>query len=193
MSGKQQTKRSSRKNVLRAFETNINLDRLRYDQRVKPGKAIAKIKGLMTAALLYGIAFTLAYMSFNRGSIDEAFMTKMVFMLMIPTTVVGFFVFLITSNRREFPIREDIRAHVRDFEGEHGFLWRFEPLLKELALKKIDIEWLIKNSKEGTLVEMAPEDICATILALANVLQGNSQSSGQAMQEVENNLAEQQG
>ena len=189
MSGKQQTKRSSRKNVMRSFEEHINLDRLQYKARVKPGKAIAKIKGLLTAGIIYGLGFGLTVMSYNRGAIDETFMAKVVFIIMIPATVIGIFVFLITANRREFPIREDIRAHVRDFEGDDGYLWRFEPLLNSLELKKIDIEWLIKHSREGKLVEMAPEDICDTLIALSERLQGNSQGSGKALQEVEANLS----
>lgn len=190
MSGKQPSKRSSRKNVQRSFEANINLDRLQYKDRVKPGKAIAKIKGLMTAAVIYGLGFGLTFTSYTRGVIDETFMAKVIFIIMIPSTVIGIFVFLITANRREFPIREDIRAHVRDFEGEDGYLWRFEPLLNGLKIKKVDIEWLIKNSKEGKLVEMAPEDICDTLIALSELLQGNSQGSGKAMQEVESNLGQ---
>ncbi len=188
MSTKQQTKRSSRKNVLRNFENNINLDRLQYKKRIKPGKDIAKIKGLITAAIIYGLGFGLTFMSFSKGAIDEMFMAKVVFIIMIPSTIAGIFVFLITSNRREFPIREDIRAHVLDFEGKQGYLWRFEPLIKDLELKKVDMEWLIKNSKENKLVEMAPEDICATFLALSEILHNNSPGNGKAMQTVENNL-----
>ncbi len=190
MSNQQSSKRHGRKNVIRNFEKNITLSRLDYKPRVKPGKAMAKVVGLVFAAVIYLAGFGIAYISWSRGSIDANLLNKMSFIFMIPASVVGLLAFLISSNRREFPIREDIRAHVRDFEAENGYLWRFEPILNQLALGKIDIEWLIKASREGTLIEMAPEDICATMQALYEALSGNSgqQISGNAILQVEKNL-----
>ncbi len=190
MSNQQPSKRHSRKNVIRDFEKHITLSRLDYKPRVKPGKAMAKVVGLIFAAAVYLACFGIAYISWSKGSIDANMLNKMSFIFMIPASVVGLMAFLISSNRREFPIREDIRAHVRDFEAEHGYLWRFEPVLNQLELEKIDIEWLIKASREGTLTEMAPEDICATIQALHEALSGNGQQiSGNAILQVEKNLA----
>ena len=190
MSNKQQSKRHGRKNVIRDFEKHITLSRLDYKPRVKPGKAMAKVVGLIFAAVIYLGGFGMAYISWSRGIIDANLLNKMSWIFMIPASVVGMFAFLISSNRREFPIREDIRAHVRDFEAETGYLWRFEPILNQLELKKIDIEWLIKASREGTLIEMAPEDICATIQALHQALSGDGQQiSGNVILQVENNLS----
>jgi len=188
MSNKQQSKRHSRKNVIRDFEQHFTLSRLEYNKRVKPGKAMAKIVGLIVAAVIYIGGFSLTYISWSRGFIDSIFLNKIAFILMIPASVIGMFAFLISSNRREFPIREDIRAHVRDFEGEDGYLWRYEPILKQLTLKKIDIEWLIEKSRENQLIEQAPEDICTTILALHETLLNSQQISGSAIQQVEKNL-----
>ncbi len=190
MSNKQQSKRHGRKNVIRDFEKHITLSRLDYKPRVKPGKAMAKVVGLIFAGMVYLGGFGMAYVSWSKGTIDANLLNKMSWIFMIPASVVGMFAFLISSNRREFPIREDIRAHVRDFEGETGYLWRYEPILNQLELKKIDIEWLIKASREGTLTDMAPEDICATIQALHQALNGNSQQiSGSSILQVEQNLA----
>lgn len=190
MSNQQPSKRHSRKNVIRDFEKHFTLSRLDYKPRVKPGKAMAKAVGLSVAAVVYMVGFGITYFSWSRGSIDASLLNKISFIFMIPASIVGMLAFLISSNRREFPIREDIRAHVRDFEGESGYLWRFEPILNQLELKKIDIEWLIKASREGTLTDMAPEDICTTIQALHEALSGNSQKiSGHAILQVEKNLA----
>lgn len=188
MSNKQQSKRHSRKSVLRDFEQHVTLSRLDYKKRVKKGKAAAKIIGLVCASIIYIGGAGLAYVSFSRGVIDANFLNKMSWIFMIPATVVGLFAFLISSNRREFPIREDIRAHVLDFEGDTGYLWRYEPVLSQLQLKKIDMEWLIQASREGRLIEQAPEDICTTILALHEVLSNSQQISGSAIQQVEQNL-----
>ncbi len=186
---KQTSKRHSRKNVLRDFEAHFTLSRLDYTRRVKPGKAAAKVTGLIFAAIVYLAGFGLAFYSRSQGLIDDNFLNKISWIFMIPASVVGLFAFLITSNRREFPIREDIRAHVRDFEGKAGYLWRFEPILSQMQLKKIDIEWLITASREGRLVEMAPEDICATILALHDALQSTSSlASGSIISQIEQNL-----
>jgi len=191
MSNQQQSKRHGRKNVFRSFEQHITLSRLDYKPRIKPGKAMAKVVGLIFAAVVYLAGFGAAYISWSKGAIDANLLNKMSFIFMIPASVVGMFAFLISSNRREFPIREDIRAHVRDFEGENGYLWRFEPILNQMELKKIDIEWLIKASREGTLIEQAPEDICTTIQALHQALSGNGQQiSGSAVLQVEQNLAD---
>jgi len=190
MSNQQPSKRHSRKNVIRDFEKNFTLSRLDYKPRVKPGKAMAKVVGLIFAAVVYLAGFGMSYISWSRGAIDAMLLNKISFVLMIPASIIGMMAFLISSNRREFPIREDIRVHVRDFEGDTGYLWRFEPILNQMELKKIDIEWLIKASREGTLIEMAPEDICATIQALHEALSGKGQQiSGNAILQVEQNLA----
>lgn len=189
MSSKQPSKRNSRKNVVRSFQRHVDLARLDYRRRIKPGRDIAKITGLMFAAVIYMAGFGLAYVSYGRGMIDDVFLSKVAFILMIPATVVGLFAYLITSNRREFPIREDIRAHVRQFEGEHGYLWRFEPILSQLQLKKIDTEWLATCSRENRLVELAPEDICAAVQAIDAALQDNTAAaSAAAISQVEDNL-----
>ena len=188
-SSKQTSKRHSRKSVLRDFEAHFTLSRLDYNRRIKPGRAAAKVTGLIFAAIVYLTGFGLTFYSHSQGLIDDNFLNKVSWIFMIPASVVGAFAYLITSNRREFPIREDIRAHVRDFEGQDGYLWRYEPILNQMQLKKIDIEWLITTSREGRLVEMAPEDICATVQALHDTLQGNNTLvSGSAMNKIEQNL-----
>ncbi len=185
MSSKQPSKRNSRKNVMRSFQQHFDLARLDYKRRVKPGKDVAKVTGLILAAAVYLTGFGLAFYSRSQGMIDDNFLNKIAWIFMIPASVVGMFAYLITSNRREFPIREDIRAHVHDLEGENGYLWRYAPVLNQLELKKIDMEWLIAASREKRLVEMAPEDICATVHALHEALQN---SSAAVVNQVEKNL-----
>ncbi|ALP51826.1 hypothetical protein Tel_00995 [Candidatus Tenderia electrophaga] len=189
MSSKQASKRGSRKYILRAFQQRFDLDRLDYKRRIKPGRDVAKITGLILAAAVYLTGFGLALYSYNQGMIDANFLNKISWIFMIPASVVGMFAYLITSNRREFPIREDIRAHVRDFEGEGGYLWRYAPILEQLELKKIDMEWLVTASREGRLAEMAPEDICTSVHALYAALQDKHPAAGAAaIDQIEQNL-----
>ena len=132
----------------------------------------------------------MAYYSWTQQRIDTAMFNNFAFIFMIPATVVGAFAFLLSGNRREFPIREDIRAHITAFESADGTLWRYEPLLKQITLKKIDIEKLIKASREGKLIKMAPEDICATIHALYHSLTTNTAlNNTETLEAIENNFA----
>jgi len=188
MSGKQPTKRSLRKTVIRRFEETFDLDRLDYVRRTKPGKEAAKLVGLGFASAVFFSGFGLAYISHARGIIDEMLFNKIVFLFMIPASVIGGTAWLISSNRREFKIREDIRAHLTEFEGEHGTLWRYEPALNQLSLKKVDIEGLIEASHEGRLIKMAPEDICATIRALHERLR-NSATPAAVFTAIEENFS----
>ena len=174
MSNKQPNKRNLRKILLRRFEGQFDLQRLDYPRRSKPARDMAKVTGAVFAGGIYLVGFGLAYYSWTQQSIDTAMLNTFAFIFMIPATAVGAFAFLLSGNRREFPIREDIRAHVTAFESVEGTLWRYEPLLRQMTLKKIDIEELIKASREGKLVKMAPEDICATLHALYQNLSNNS-------------------
>ncbi len=191
MSSKQASKRNIRKSIQRRFDDTFDLARLNYKKRVKPAKDVAKVMGFAFAGIIYLIGFGLAYFSFSKGLIDVNFLNKLVWIFMVPSSVVGFFAFLITSNRREFPIREDIRAHVTDFEGDSGTFWRYAPILNKLELKKIDIEGLIEASQEGRLIKMAPEDICETIHALNTALRETGDATkSNILAEVEQNFAD---
>ncbi len=189
MSIKQPNKRNIRKNLLRRFEGQFDLNRLDYSRRSKPAKDMAKVVGMIFAGCIYLAGFGLAYYSWTQQSIDTIMLNTFAFIFMIPATVVGLFAFLLSGNRREFPIREDIRAHVAAFEGADGALWRYEPLLKQMVLKKVDIEELIKASREGRLVKMAPEDICATLHALYQSLSSNNAfTNTEILEAIENNF-----
>jgi len=189
MSIKQPNKRNIRKNLLRRFEGQFDLNRLDYSRRSKPAKDMAKVVGVIFAGGIYLIGFGMAYYSWTQKSIDTIMLNTFAFIFMIPATVVGLFAFLLSGNRREFPIREDIRAHITAFEGADGTLWRYEPLLKQMALKKIDIEELITASRERRLIKMAPEDICATLHALYQSLSSNSAfTNTEILETIENNF-----
>ena len=189
MSSKQPNKRNTRKILLRRFEGQFDLKRLDYSRRSKSARDMAKVTGVLFAGGIYLIGFGLAYYSWTQQNIDTAMFNTFAFIFMIPATVVGAVAFLLSGNRREFPIREDIRAHVTAFESMDGNLWRYEPLLKQMALKKIDIEVLIKASREGKLVKMSPEDICAIIHALHQSLSNNTIfTNSETLEAIENNF-----
>lgn len=190
MSSKQPTKRNARKTILRRFEEQFDLKRLDYDRRSKPARDMAKIMGALFAGGVYLAGFGLAYYSWTRHNIDTNLLNKFAWIFMVPASVVGAFAFMLTGSRREFPIREDIRAHISAIEGDDGALWRYEPLLKQMSLKKVDIEGLIEASREGRLIKMAPEEICATLHALHQNLNNNSTlTNAETLETIENNFA----
>jgi hypothetical protein len=187
---KQPTKRNIRKTILRRFEEQFDLRRLDYSYRSKPAKDMAKIMGALFAGVIYLAGFGLAYYSWTKHNIDVNLLNKFAFIFMIPASVVGMFAYLLTSSRREFPIREDMRAHLSAVEGSDGALWRYEPLLKQMSLKKIDIEGLIEASREGRLIKMAPEDICATLHALhQNLSNASVLTNAETLEAIEENFA----
>ncbi len=189
MSSKPPNKRNIRKTLLRRFEGQFDLKRLDYSRRSKPARDMAKITGVIFAGGIYIAGFGVAYYSWTQQYIDTAIFNNFSFIFMIPATVVGAFAFLLSSNRREFPIREDIRAHITAAEGAKGTLWRYEPLLKQLTLKKINVEELIKASRQGKLVKMAPEDICAALQALHQSLANNNTlTHAETLEAIENNF-----
>ena len=188
MSSKQPNKRNIRKTLLRRFEGQFDLKRLDYSRRSKPARDMAKVTGVIFAGGIYIAGFGVAYYSWTQQRIDTAMFNNFAFIFMIPATVVGAFAFLLSGNRREFPIREDIRAHITAFEGADGTLWRYEPLLKQMTLKKIDIEELIQASRERKLIKMAPEDIYAAVHALHQNLSNNSLTNTETLEAIENNF-----
>ena len=190
MPAKQSSKRSSRKAVLQHFEGHFDLKRLNYTKRVKPQKDKAKLIGVAASATFYFAGFGLAYYSFNQQLIDMEFFSKMMWIFLVPAAAIGGTVWLITSNRFEFPIREDIRDHIDAFEGESGTLWRYAPILEKLQLKKIDTAQLANASRHNQLIREAPEDICAAIQAIHTALteSNNRLATAAIIADIENNL-----
>jgi hypothetical protein len=170
MSNKPVSRRNLRKAILKRFEKSFDLGRLDYVRRTKAGQDRAKLIGVFAAMLVYFSLFGLVFYSWNQHWIDDNAMNKMGWILMVPSSVVGAIGWMIASNRFEFPVRQDVRYHIDDFETEQGTLWRYQPLLEKLTLKKINIAELIEASRNDRLVMMAPEEVCATIRALHALL-----------------------
>ena len=187
MKDKQTSRRNLRKGVMRRFEESFDVARLDYARRTKPGKGEAKLFGVIAAAIVYFGVFGLSYYSWSQQLIDDLVMNKLVWIMMIPTSLVGALAWLISANRKEFPIREDIRAHIRQFEGDEGTLWRYAPILNGITLKKIDMELIIEFSQEGRLEKSAPEDVCAVVHALHQAL-ANDEVKPALLSEIEANF-----
>ncbi|HHM04713.1 MAG TPA: hypothetical protein ENJ19_03100 [Gammaproteobacteria bacterium] len=110
---------------------------------------------------------------------------------MIPASVVGAFVFLISANRREYSVLKDVMAHAADVEGQQGMLWRFGPLFDELGKSSAQVSKVLTLSREGRGADIEPEDYAETVRELYAALSGGGgrSISAEAAGKVESNLA----
>jgi len=99
---------------------------------------------------------------------------KLVWILMIPATIIGMFVWLLTSNHREYQIKQDIQTYIRDLEGEHGLLWRYSPILSELKPDEFLCKGIMLASREKNFAKMSPEDYSQAVLNFYDLVRQSS-------------------
>lgn len=184
------SKRNLRKNIVQQIEETFDLQRLNYGMHIKPVRNKAKLDGALVAFLVYGLGFTGGYYSWQHQVLDYETFAKLVWILMIPATVIGMFVWLLATNRREFAIREDVRTYIRELEGEHGLLWRFSPLLSALKPDEFACKSVMQASWEKNFEKMMPEDYSQAVLSLYEIVKrsGNRKIGPEAAEEFMRNL-----
>ena len=163
-------KRKLRKNIVQQIEETFDLQRLNYGLRIKSVRNKAKLVGALVALFVYGLGFSGGYYSWQQQVLDYETFAKLVWILMIPATVIGMFVWLLATNRREFAIREDVRTYIRELEGEHGLLWRFSPLLSALKPDEFACKAIMQASQERNFDKMTPEDYSQAVLSLYDIV-----------------------
>lgn len=189
MKGKNQ--RQIRKQILRHLEDTFDLQRLEYKKRVTPQRHRAKLVGVVVAAIVYGLGFGLAYYAWKAGKADYETFSKFVWIFMIPSSVIGVFGYLLSSNRREFGVAQDILDHIGQVEGPTGMLWRYEPILQETHRDDDIVKHVIAASREGSVMKLEPEDYASVVHKLHVALaSGEGRSiSDEAADAFELNLA----
>lgn len=173
------------------MEASFDLKRLAYKKRVTPLRHAAKVFGLAVAAAVYGAGFALAYYAWKSGKADYETLVKFSWIYMIPSSVVGAFAYLLSSNRREFGVARDIFDHIDEVEGRHGMLWRYEPVLRDLYGDDAVVAHVVAASREGSLQALEPEDYANVVQRLhADLAGGESHAiSDEAIDTFEANLA----
>ena len=174
MAVKDRNPRRLRREVLNHFEQGFDFERLDYDRRVKPLRGKAIMHGVLLAAAVYLTGFSLGFYAWQQQSVSYDLFAKLVWLLMVPATAVGAFIWLITSSRLEFVVREDIRHYIVGREGEGGFLWRFGPLYEALLAENHTAKRLLQQSLES-FEEMDPEDYARSLWLLRSCLQQEDQ------------------
>lgn len=192
MSAKGKNQRQLRKQVLRHVDATFDLPRLEFKKRVTPQKHAAKLVGVMVAGAVYAAGFGLAYYAWQSGKTEFDTFAKFSWMFMLPSSVIGVFGYLLSSNRREYAVAKDIMGYMLDLEGPHGLLWRYEPILRELHKDDLIAERLVDASRHGDLARVEPEDYAVLIHRLHQTLSSGEGTSlsAEAVDAFEQNLAE---
>jgi len=185
-----QSKRKIKKNIVNQIEDTFDLKRLNYDVRTKPIRNRSKLVGVLAAFVVYVLGFGAGYYGWHVQAIGYEAFAKLVWILMIPATVIGIFVWLLTTNRREYDVRQDVQSYIRELEGEAGLLWRFAPILSELKPNDLMCKEMMIASKESNVDKMIPEDYSKAVINLYNIVKesGSRQISPETAVEFERNI-----
>lgn len=171
MAGHNQNKsRGNRRDLRKRFDTLIDVERFAYEKRTGKARAEAKLYGVVTAGLLYGLGFTGGYAAWTNGTMPFNQFSMLTWMWMVPATFVGILVWKIVGSRREYPVRQEIRRYIADIESDGGLIWRFAPLLDTAELERSVIGRVIELSRAGRVAEIAIEDYASAVGRIAALL-----------------------
>jgi len=184
------SKRKIKKNIVNHIEDTFNLKRLNYYVRTQPIRHKAKLTGAVAAFSFYAVGFGGGYYGWQAQLVSYEAFAKLVWILMIPATVIGMFIWLLTTNRREYDIRQDVRNYIKELEGKTGLLWRFAPVLSELKPNELTCKEMMVASQERNFDKMTPEDYSKAVLNLYDIIKtsGNRQISPETAAEFERNV-----
>ncbi len=170
MAGKHKAKRSYKKEVLRRFEKNFDANRLDYKKKAKTVKPRAMLTGLLVAGGIYMLGFSFAYWAMSSNSLPLETFAKLVWIMMIPTTIFGFFAWQLSKNRLEYPIRMEIREYMQELEANSGLLWRFLPVMDFSSELAGDIRKAFAWSEQGKVKDLAIEEYTDAVQELADTI-----------------------
>ena len=184
-------KRRYKRDLLKQLEATFDLERLDYQKKTRPVQGKAILFGVLAAFLVYSLGFAAGYTGWQNQVVDYAMFAKMVWLMMIPASVIGVVTWLLVKNRLEYPVRCEMRDYIRALEGEQGLLWRYSPLLNELAPDKLNIKEMMKFSRDGRVDDLDPEDYGVAVEDLISLVResGSKSISPDAMEELEENFA----
>jgi len=171
MAAKPKNKRNAKKEVHRLFKKSFDLERLDYRKRSIPLKPKSAVIGLGVATLLYIAGFSLAYTAMGNNMLPLESFAKLVWILMIPTTLLGVFAWQIAKNRMEYPIRQDVRAYMNELEEGKGLLWKFSPLMDIVGIEDLNTKKALAKSREGKVDELDIEDYTEAVDKLSKLLE----------------------
>lgn len=190
MAAKGQSRRHIKKAVLRQLESDFDMRRFNYKELVRHVKGKSKLIGILTASVIYFIGVGGGYYGWTNGFVPEDVMAKIIFIAMVPSSVIGAVTWMITDSRMEYPLRKELSLYIASIEGEQGRLWRYSPIVDTLTIKGVDIAKTIALSKEGLGENIDPQDYAAIVMALYKEVNSNEglQLSGEDSKRLEEQL-----
>ncbi len=189
MAGKAKSRRHIKKVIVKQLETDFDFSRLEYKSLIRPGKGKSKLFGLIAASAVYMLGFGVAFFGWSNGVVPDSTFAKTVWILMIPASVIGSVVWLVADSRFEYPVRMTMAKYVADLEAGEGKLWRYGPVLETLAIKGLDIPYLVSLSKKGQGGEIDPQDYSTLVHRLyAEIASDNASITGEMSRQLEENL-----
>lgn len=191
MAEKKKNRRQIKKEIQGEFERTFDVPRLDYEKRAKPIRDKTKLFGVLAAGIVYGLGFAIGMSGLQSGAVDDKVFSKLVWVMMIPATVVGFVAWMIISNRREYPMREDVTGYIREIEGEEGVLWRYAPILSEFKPDDHISKRVLQRSEEKLFSKISPEDYGKAVTEIHAILEDSSDNplSQETVDAVAQNLA----
>jgi len=191
MATKRRSRRRLKKAVADGFRERFPTEVFDYQRRLRPRLASALLRAGLTAIVAYGIGFGLGYFSWLRGMIGDTAFFKLVWILMIPATVAAPLVWLILKNRSEYPLRQEIRSRIEDYETGDAPLWCYAPIVQALAPNEHATRQVLQASRTGRIEAIAPEDYCQAVLTIGRLFDesGERALDLESLSEVESNLA----
>lgn len=163
-------RRQARKTIQSHFEQHYDLARLDYDRLCRPARGKSRLYGVGAASVLYLLGFTGGYVGYSSGTVNPEAFGKLVWILMIPASVVGGVVWMISGVRLEYNVRQTLRGYVATLESGEGLLWRYGPLLRNVPVKGVEVEAAVALSRAGQGSEIDPQDYCTLVSAISAVL-----------------------
>lgn len=163
-------RRRIRKELLRRVERIFEVDSFDYLKRAKAERHISKLTGLMAAGGSYAVMFMVVFTAWKFAVIEEELFANVTWIAMLPSTVIGMTTWMIAANRREYPFRQQARAHIEKIEQDAGMLWRFQPVADALRPDDMVAQRALEQSRQGA-DKIAIEDYIETIEGLRVTLQ----------------------
>lgn len=190
MAEKRKNRRQIKKEILSHFEQTFDVARLDYETRAKPIHNKTKLFGVLAAGIVYGLGFAVGLFGLQSGAVDATVFSKLVWVMMIPATVVGFVAWMIISNRREYPMREEVNNYIRKIEDEEGVLWCYTPILSEFRPDDHVSKRVLQRSQEKNFSKISPEDYGTAVKEIHTILANSSDAplSLDTAEEVAQNL-----
>jgi len=170
MKESRKSRRKIKRLALQQFARGFDLDRLDFNKRMAPARHKPKLIGVIAAAVIYSALLLLGNIGVSNGAIDQETLAKMSWVIMVPSSAIGIFVYMLISNRRQYDVIQDMKAYIALIEKDGGLFWRFAPLVSFLLPDNGLAEQMVAGSRAGDMEQLYPEDYGISVHKLHEAL-----------------------